>query len=970
MTTGFDLLGAVLPPEGRFCVLGIESYIHQKFFDSRAEFDAEAAQLVHRGFDVYFGCAKYGPEPNRKKRNALYFRSLWMDLDCGPTKGAPDENGVIKGYPTQSDAIMALSKFCIALNLPRPIIVDSGYGVHVYWPLTETVDRSRWEALAGALRAAAQTHGLIVDPAVFEAARVLRVPGTLNLKDPQNPITVAVISEITTPLSYAEWKELLKAPEPVEEPSYLPRRLSPLMEALSGDRSKSFRKIMMRAANGDGCAQLLYAYENQATVEYPLWRAALSIPAFCEDKDFGIHIMSKHHPGYDPAETARKADDIGGPYTCATFEKINPSGCANCPLKGKIKSPITLGADIVSMKAEPEPPGDTPESAIAEGAQAAEPEESAQEASFLAGAHGRIPVPSPYIIAQSGAIYEAYPGQEKEPTLIYEYPLHVIKRMLDPNAGEVALVYVALPRDGEREFVMPLSVLSAKEKARDELAKHGVVVMERALLPMQRYLITCVKNLQLVKKAEIMHSQFGWAKDQGEDIFIVGERAYSANNVYHSPASSTTNIVAPFMNPTGTIEGWREVFDLYAQPGMEPQAFAALTAFGSPLLRYTGLNGGIINLIHPSSGSGKSTALYMCNSVWGHPESMGLIWKDTMNAKMHRLGVLNNLPVTVDEITNMSAQDFSNFAYSISQGRGANRMKASANEERRNTTFWQLIGLCSSNASFADKLGAIKASPDGELMRTLEYHVPPTKLIDPTLAKEKFDVQLKQNYGHAGPIYIRYVMNCEAEVVALLRQVQAAIDARLNIAAKERFWSAIVACNITGGLIAGKGCNLHNFNMQAILDWVCGIIDINRNAAGENITDGISVLGEFTSENLGNTLVINAAGPSNASHLQPAAEASPRFSINVRYEPDAHRLYVRASALKEFCAARQISLRDMLLQLEKDTVYEGAKPFRLARGMAGAAAPVHCYVFNTQAGHPMSLDGTIANATQAAQQAV
>lgn len=960
MSSGFDLLGVVLPPEGRYCVLGIESYRRQTFWDTREQVETEVEYLSNHGFDVYYGCAKYGSENSRKQRNALHFRALWMDLDCGPTKGAPDVSGAVKGYFTKEEALLALRGFCVTLGLPKPVLVDSGGGIHVYWVLTETIDRSHWEALAMALRTLTSKHGLHVDGVVFEAARVLRVPGTANLKEKDNPRPVVVISEAVHALPYSEWKRLLAAGEPVQEPDYLPRRLSPLMDSLSGDRTKSFRKIMLRSSNGEGCAQLLYAYENQATVEYPLWRAALSIPAFCEDRDFGIHIMSKYHPDYSPAETERKAGDIGGPYTCAKFEEINPAGCANCTLKGKFKSPITLGAEIVRQQ-EPECEPTPPESA--------EDAPPAETAGFTIAAPGPT-VPAPYIVGQSGAIYETFPGEEVEPALVYEHPLHVVKRMLDPELGEVALINLKLPQDGAREFVLPLAVLAAKEKARDALSQRGVIVGEKGLLLVQRYLMSCLKNLQLIRKAEVMHQQFGWANDQGNRVFIVGERAYSATSAYYSPPSSATASLCPEFIPQGTLEKWREVFDLYAKPGLEPQAFAALTAFGSPLLQHVGLNGAIINLIHSRSGSGKSTALYMCNSVWGHPKNIGAIWKDTNNHKMHRLGVLNNLPFTVDEITNMPAIEFSNLAYSISQGRGANRMKASVNEERKNNTSWQCISLCSSNASFYDKLSALKASPDGEMMRLLEYHVPPTRIIDPATAKRMFDQQLLDNYGHAGPIYIRYIMNAEAEVLALLRQVQATIDKRLKITPRERFWSAVAACNITGGLIAGKGCNLHSIDMKQMLDWVYDTIEYNRRATESPVLNGINVLGEFTNEHIGATLVLNGRGPILAPHLQSVPELAPRSSLVVRYEPDAHRMYVRSSTFREFCADRQVSMRDTLDQLQQRGIYLGAQTVRLSKGLQTAAAPTYCLVFNTQAGYPDSLDGTLYSVVQATQEVV
>jgi len=139
------------------------------------------------------------------------------------------------------------------------------------------------------------------------------------------------------------------------------------------------------------------------------------------------------------------------------------------------------------------------------------------------------------------------------------------------------------------------------------------------------YVGTFVKNLQLTNKAEVMRTQFGWV--DGDSAFIVGDREITKDGSFYSPPSKATSVEAALMKPTGSYEKWKEVFNLYGLPGLEPHAFAALTAFGAPLLKFVGLRGAIINLIHQSSGSGKSTALYMCNSVWGHPVELASIWK-------------------------------------------------------------------------------------------------------------------------------------------------------------------------------------------------------------------------------------------------------------------------------------------------------------------------------------------------------
>ena len=143
----FDLLDAVLPAQGRYCVIGVGKYAAQSLHDTREEVNRKAEELVGKKFDVYFGCAKYGSQNNRQKENAEFLRALWIDLDCGPHKV---EEG--KGYATQEEGLTRLREFCKKAELPRPIIVDSGYGLHIYWLIEEVLDRRTWEPLAKRLR--------------------------------------------------------------------------------------------------------------------------------------------------------------------------------------------------------------------------------------------------------------------------------------------------------------------------------------------------------------------------------------------------------------------------------------------------------------------------------------------------------------------------------------------------------------------------------------------------------------------------------------------------------------------------------------------------------------------------------------------------------------------------------------------------------------------------------------------------
>ena len=108
--------------------MGIGKYPDQYFVDTREEVDRLAKEFVRNGVNAFFGCAKFGSLNNRTHANAKYFRALWMDIDCGPTKGVPNEKGVIQGYLDQQIGLFEFQNFCVTVGLPKPILVSSEIG--------------------------------------------------------------------------------------------------------------------------------------------------------------------------------------------------------------------------------------------------------------------------------------------------------------------------------------------------------------------------------------------------------------------------------------------------------------------------------------------------------------------------------------------------------------------------------------------------------------------------------------------------------------------------------------------------------------------------------------------------------------------------------------------------------------------------------------------------------------------------
>lgn len=877
----FDLFSAVQPTEGWFAVVGIgNSRVIQKLVQNRDAFNKQVEAFKAKNYDVYFGVAKYNDPSGRTKDNVYALRSFWLDIDVSFEKAQLNElTGIPQGYSTQKTALIALHAFCITTGLPFPIVVNSGRGLHVYWALTQSVKREDWEPVAHRLRDLCVLHNFYVDKAVFDATRILRVPGTLNYKgDPPHPVEMMSIG---VPMEFEALRDLLGVREDQLQKTNLIRKLTALGQSMLPDETPRFERILKETAKGQGCQQLKACIEQRATLSEPRWFDALSIAKFCEDKTQAIEVLSSGHKDYDPDEAEIKTHHIAGPHSCQQFELNNPGGCLGCPKRGKITSPIVIGRPLQNRMPPPTPTDEVID----------------------------YKLPPQYCMSDAG-LWRLGTGAEGGDEEILNYPFEILKRMRDPSQGDVTVVRIRRPSDGIIEVVLPNGLIADPTEFRKRLAAEGVVCHNKQFNLLTQYFIDVVSARQHEDKAETMRLQFGWVDD--DSCFVIGDRELSAEEPRYSPPSSVTQSIAEHMKPAGTLEAWREVFNLYGKPGLEPLAFAALTGFGAPLMKFLGQKGLIINLIHPQSGTGKTTALHMCNSIWGAPDRLCSVASDTLNAKIMRLGVMNNLPFTVDEITNTSALEFSTLAYNMSQGRGKDRVKSAANEMRTNLTSWQTMSLCSSNASFYEKLAAAKNAPAGEFMRLLEYKVDHKSLIDPKVAKLMFDHQLMENYGHAGDIYATYLVREGARICDTVMSIQKKIDTELNFSASERIWSAGVAANITGGLIAGQ-LGLHNWDMQRVYKFASTLLADLRRDVKQPAFNAERIIGAYLNARISNALVIESKAAA-----WPVSE--PKGPLLVRYEPDTKHLFIAVSEFKEHCAEQSISYKTVV----EDLTYNGA----------------------------------------------
>lgn len=353
----YRLLSAVLDPQGYIGIVGLKSSSKpvQSFFppgDYQAAVN-KVMQLCAQGQDSYFCTSTLKDGSSRKADNVHRVRCLKIDIDVAPENPAK--------YASKRHAVAELGTFCEKTKLPVPAVVDSGNGLHAYWSLTGALDADAGKRYGEKLKVICAACGLKADPAVTgDLARILRVPGTMNFKDPAHPKAVKLkisVEPVDTGAMLALLDKLynehcgsLVMHSQLDEltlgalPAYLQHaEIDDTTRSLLEGRPKSFAVLLEKSLTGKGCAQIADIFRRQAEQDEPRWRGGLSVAYYCADGGQAIHDLSCRYPNYRHDETLKKASQIAGPYTCKTFESNWPALCKECPHKGKVASPIVLG---------------------------------------------------------------------------------------------------------------------------------------------------------------------------------------------------------------------------------------------------------------------------------------------------------------------------------------------------------------------------------------------------------------------------------------------------------------------------------------------------------------------------------------------------------------------------------------------------------------------------------------------------
>jgi hypothetical protein len=928
-----DFLRAVLPPEGWYCLTYIrKGFVKQLFTQDIEELAENARSLDQRHVDTYVALASFKAEGSREKEAAQHKKCFYIDVDCGP--GKP--------YANAREGATDVFRFVRETGLPEPMIVKSGRGLHVYWLLTDVIDPDAWRLTARRLAKLCKEKGLHADThCTFDVVRILRIPGTHNYKEAGNPREVKVLSK-TYPIEFGVFNEALKTHlngEDVAVEGALSIPGKPLSAASSitliENRKASFKRILQKTIDGNGCSQLAYYIDHAAEEGMePLWRGVLSLTKYCEEDYSAALKMSRLHP-YEEERMVRKLVQIKGPYTCAIFDEINPRVCETCPRKGQLKSPIALGHYIAEAPAESVAP------AVIDAKQGNHSVKVAQ----------RPEAPFGFFYGEHGGIYKRGETDEELPKLVLPYDLYIADIGRSEHSGQIHLISNRHSR--VQTHVLDSSSMISKDETLKRLAAENILAPRKGgdnLL--HEYVRAAVGEFQRTRGDSTVPTSYGW---QADGSFVVGEKRFSAKGVEAVASGPELINLASITRPKGSLEMWRNIVSLFVVKRRYDILFGMLTGFASPLMEFTGFTGCAVHMQSHRSGTGKSVSLALAASVFGHPTESRVSVESSAIATIHRMGLARSLLVPLDEVTKKTRAIaganpswMSEFLLSVTEGKGKERIDGNTITERKNTTRWKLIALLSSNTSLVDGLASSEHSVEGEMNRLIEVNVDQPLYL--TQQEEWLLGQLDANYGVAGVDFISWCVKNKETVQRVVDECKTYAADRYKLSGPERYWHACVTAVLAAQrLMSTEYTGVMSLPSAPLEDFLEKQIAQQRKLVQSTERTAMDVLHMFLKENYPNLLImrkIDSGITSNLGLVDIAEDTPTRSKVKGRIErgftPNTISIYIDKKTLQQHCYATAFSSKAFLDELKQNYIVMTERKNLFSHTKAGASPRVMC----------------------------
>lgn len=965
-------LKTILPEDGyKFVGLsraGSSGIAHKAYESLETMAEAIASYDKQTNLTVYHACAAYkepsyeaivNGETKKKYRgepNWFKAKSFWADIDCGADKAAEG-----KGYPDKKSAATAILGFCRANGFPDPMLVDSGGGIHCYWPLTRSIGPNSWRTMASSFKAALAGAGLLVDPTrTADLSSVLRPVGSHNRKPGRDVRDVKVV-RAGTAIDPKDFHAAVQAA--VAKYDVIPQQpvsrapVAGLNDDLIGHLGPQIDSSAHEVANH--CAQVGKMRDTKGDVDYESWRGIIGIIKHCVEGEPLAHEWSElraatGHSNVDVDTRFNTWDS--GPATCEYFQRCNPTGCTGCVHQGNIKSPIVLGRLL------PEPAESTVE--VIDEAQPDQVVEAIVP-----------PMPEGYeyqaehmlrFIRDKDGVMQPYTFCR---TLFYP-----IQRIKKSDGAFAFTIRMHLPDQRVRDFEVDTSALASSTDLLKALSKYELMPSNNkdSTMHMTAYIRDSIHKLMAEQRETDTLTAFGW-RDNMSGV-LLGDRLYhqdgSIRKVFIGGAAADHRNAYP--EPRGSLAAYSAAVNyIYNRENSQAAQYVFCNVYGSLITPFgeDSYNGALVAVNSGASGKGKTSVWR--SALYGLCDANKMIFAGkegaTRNARWAIVGAHKNVPVVFDEMTDMDAAEVSAMAYTTSQGTDRARLTSAGGKVgfAEQHTWKTVVGL-TANEDMHSKLAGHNANTQAEAVRMIginfaTYNVP---IIDPAVEVSNAIDTMRENMGNAGHEFVKYIVTHQQEVADLYAKIENKMS-RLMPQSEYRFFRSHATCTLVAAKILIDH-NIVDFDFQKLEDFTVMLMtDLTAAVSKGNVTDPGEAVSRMIREMSSRILVTvgyrdirtDSRGPEESlSRINGVAVGrrilgSPHKNSGETVDPKlVGKLFIAKKDFYDWCSKNRMEPKEVLkFAQEKKWVGKSSERFNIGRGTAHSTGACVCYCFNFDA---------------------
>lgn len=885
------------------------------FFDNNDDLIQAAQTYDGLKKNVYHACAGYATNANRKGENVAAVKTLWVDLDVGPTKP----------YESQKAAVADLERFRREVGLLQPHIVLSGFGVHAYFAFTKPIAPDQWQRLASMFAQCLDHYGVKHDSSrTQDRASILRVPETHNYKN-ETIKSVRLIAAGEEDQAAAIYKKLANYAQVNEILLLENKNTSPA--ANQTKTNELVGEVTYPPSEGDliaaKCQIIKDVAKTGGDTSYEIWWRAIGVAKHTTtpDETAARWTRERENTGHDKADWQAVLDAWNvGPTTCADFSKHSDK-CKTCEFNGSIKSPIQLGVSEVPV-AEPLLT-EAPNRMIGPWEFGAQWILDRVQKSKKIGYHkGKLIFTA-----------EIEQGVFKEQAFTDRY-WQVMRRVRGvDHTWQLEIGYTEYIGKPYRTFLLDSEAVTSPDMLKKAFSARELHIYggQKGMAKAQELLMY---QQELLAESEAETTTFpvlGWATHnntaRGEMTgdFVIGNTLLAPKRRPRQVLLDN-NMHEDYRHDFGTkgsTEEWiMHINRIYNRPGAEPYQFVIAASFAAPLVKLVPSEGdwhGIPIALYGASGAAKTSTALVAMSLYARPSLLMINAQsskdgqgDTINAFARKIGTLQNLPFIADEMTNLDPEKMSSIMYMLANGKMRDRASPTG-QTIPNPYRWDTLSIATGNDEFHDKLHQLQNMETQEATKLRCFQIrlrieDIQEIFHDVSRAEISQTLLAEQYGCAGRDWLQFVVNNRLKIEEYLGKRRMTYKISDNDPSSLRFYKdLLLTIEVAAELAQRKG--FIKWDIGAMMRWARRYSEVLAEGVYDRDTD--SMVADFIGSLHGRTIVTKRINLSRGRRSAKNAEM-PLDPILPGQPPIARRaiddklFFVAVSHLNNWCKNNKV----------------------------------------------------------------